>query len=167
MTMRVVGMGRARLLGAICFAVLALGFPRPAAPAEIAVLYAGASPGSWSSGWGGTLTISFFDLVHAEVEGIYQGNDLADTHLGSVTGKAYLGPTIGRLIPYAGLGVGGYQESYAGTSDDGKISLLFVGAKLKFPVGLVLRGEYQWVSLASSAPLKMDSRYFFSAGLRF
>ncbi len=158
---------RARLSGAIFCVLFWLGSAREAAPAEIAVLFSGASPGSWSTGWGGTLTISFFDLVHAEVEGIYQGNDLADSHLGSVAGKAYLGPTIGRLIPYAGLGVGGYQESYAGTSDDGKLSLLFVGAKLKFPVGLVLRGEYQWVSLSSSAPLKMDNRYFFSAGLRF
>jgi hypothetical protein len=44
---------------------------------------------------------------------------------------------------------------------------MFVGAKLKFPFGLVLRGEYQWVDLPAAAPLALDQRYFFGLGLGF
>ena len=157
---------RARLASAI--ALVALAFARPAAPAELTAFVSGASPGeTWGRGYGGMLTISFFDLVHGEIEGAYQSSDLTDTRLLTASGKAYLGPTIGRLVPYAGLGAGVYHESIVGGSDSGTLGSVFVGAKLKFPLGLVLRAEYQWVSLPQPAPLKLDGRYFFAAGLRF
>jgi hypothetical protein len=159
---------RARLLCVIGGALALFGLARPAAPAEISAFLSGARPGDvWSRGYGAMLTISFFDLVHGEIEGAYQSSDLADTRLLSASGKAYLGPTIGRLVPYAGLGAGVYHESIAGGSDSGTLGLVFVGAKLKFPVGLVLRAEYQWVNLPQAAPLQLDNRYFFAAGLRF
>jgi hypothetical protein len=164
----VVSSRRARLLCVIGGALVFFGLARPAAPAEISAFLSGAKPGEvWSRGYGAMLTISFFDLVHGEIEGAYQSSDLADTRLLSASGKAYLGPTIGRLVPYAGLGAGAYHESVAGGSDSGTLGLVFVGAKLKFPVGLVLRAEYQWVNLPKAAPLAMDNRYFFAAGLRF
>ena len=34
-------------------------------------------------------------------------------------------------------------------------------------MGLVLRGEYQWVNLPDAAPLQLDNRYFFAVGLSF
>ena len=83
----------------------------------------------------------------------------------TVAAKAYLGPSIGRLVPYGGLGAGVYLESLPGDDDQGTTGLVFVGAKLKFPVGLVLRGEYQWVDMPDAAPLQLDHRYFFAVGL--
>lgn len=159
---------KARLAGAIALALVGLAFARPAAPAELTAFVSGASPGAiWGHGYGGMLTISFFDLVHGEIEGAYQGSDLIETRLLTASGKAYLGPTFGRLVPYAGLGAGVYHESIASGSDSGTLGSIFVGVKLKFPLGLVLRAEYQWLSLPQPAPLKLDNRYFFAAGLRF
>ena len=81
------------------------------------------------------LTISFFNIVHGELEGGWQGSALPETSLLTGSAKAYVGPTIGPLVPYAGLGVGVYHESLAGTSDTGTLGSVFAGVKLKFPLG--------------------------------
>lgn len=157
-----------RRLTTLAFALGCLALARPAAPAEISGFVSGARPGeAWSRGYGGMLTISFFDLVHGEVEGAYQGSPLADTRLLTASGKAYLGPTLGRLVPYAGIGAGVYRESVASGSDNGTLGSVFVGMKVRFPIGLVLRAEYQWLDLPEPAPLQLDNRYFVAAGLRF
>jgi hypothetical protein len=125
----------------------------------------GNDPSGWSACYGGMLTITLFNIVHGEVEGIYQSNDYASTNLLTLSGKAYLGPQIGRLVPYAGIGAGVYNEGLPADDDHGTTGLVFVGAKLKFPMGLVIRGEYQWVSLPEAAPVQLDHRYFFGLGL--
>ena len=51
--------------------------------------------------------------------------------------------------------------------DQGTTGLLFAGAKLKFPFGLVLRAEYQWIDMPTPAPVQLDERYFFAVGLGF
>ena len=51
--------------------------------------------------------------------------------------------------------------------DQGTTGLVFVGAKLKFPFGLVLRAEYQWIDMPTPAALQLDQRYFFAVGLGF
>ena len=159
---------RLRWLGALACALGVLGFARSAAPAELSAFVSGASPGdNWGRGYGVMMTISFFDLVHGEIEGASQGSDLADTRFLSASGKAYLGPTFGRLVPYVGLGAGVYHESVANGSDNGTLGSVFIGAKLKFPMGLVLRAEYQWIKLPQGVVLPLDNRYFFAAGLRF
>jgi hypothetical protein len=126
------------------------------------------SPGEiWGTGYGGTLTITLFNLVGGEIEGAWQGSDLPSTSLLTLSAKAYVGPSFGRFVPYGGLGAGVYRESLVGSSDTGTLGLIFVGARFKFPVGLVLRGEYQWVDLPLAAPLEMDRRYVFGLGLGF
>ena len=148
--------------------VLCLGAARAASPAEISAFMAGGRPGeAWKTGYGGMLTITFFNLVHGEVEGAHQGSELVGTSLSTIAAKAYLGPTFGRLVPYAGLGAGAYLESLPADDDKGTTGLVFVGAKLKFPFGLVLRAEYQWVDMPEAAPVQLDHRYFFAAGLSF
>jgi hypothetical protein len=111
------------------------------------------------------LTITLFNIVHGEVEGIYNGSDLPDTNLLTLSGKAYLGPSIGRFVPYAGIGAGVYNLGRPVDDDQGTTGLVFAGAKLKFPFGLVIRGEYQWIDLPDAAPVNLDHRYFFALGL--
>jgi hypothetical protein len=136
--------------------------------AEITAFAAGADPGAtWKTGYGGMLTITLFNFVGGELEGAYQGSDFADTSIVSGAAKAYLGPSIGRFVPYAGLGAGAYRESLPGKSDQGTYGLVFAGAKLKFPFGLVVRGEYQWITMPSDVLLPLDNRYLFAAGLSF
>ncbi|MCG6925574.1 MAG: porin family protein [Acidobacteria bacterium] len=141
---------------------------RPAAPAEVTAFVSGASPGEvWATGYGGMLTITLFNIVGGEIEGGWQGAELPSTSLFTLSAKAYVGPSFGRFVPYGGLGAGVYRESLPGSSDTGTLGLVFVGAKLKFPFGLVLRGEYQWVDLPLATPVDLDHRYFFGLGLGF
>jgi hypothetical protein len=142
--------------------------PVPAGAAEITVFVSGASPGEvWGSGFGGMLTITLFGVVGAEVEGARQSGEPGTGSLWTLSGKAYVGPSFGRLVPYVGIGAGVYLESLPVDDDRGTIGSVFVGAKLKFPFGLVVRGEYQWLTLPDAAPLPMDQRYFVGLGLGF
>jgi outer membrane protein with beta-barrel domain len=140
-----------------------------ATAAEIAVHVGTASPtANWGTSWGGSLTISLFSIVHGEIEGAYIGSDgQSGPTFYTAAAKAYLGPTIGRFVPYGGIGAGLYHENLPVDDDEGTTGLVFAGVKLKFPMGLVLRGEYQWVSMPDAAPVKLDSRYFFGVGLSF
>jgi hypothetical protein len=141
---------------------------RDAGAAEISVLLGNGSPSTaWGTLWGGMLTITLFGIVHGDVEGARQGGALEGTSLYTASAKAYLGPSFGRLVPYAGLGAGVYHESLPVDDDQGTTGLLFVGVKLKFPIGLVLRGEYQWVDMPDAAPLQLENRYFVAVGLSF
>ena len=153
-------------LRALLLTGLLVASARTAASAEIGAFVSGADPGQvWSTGYGGTLTITLFNIVSGEIEGAWQGAELPSTSLFTLSAKAYVGPSLGRFVPYGGLGVGVYRESLPGSSDTGTLGLMFLGAKLKFPFGLVLRGEYQWVNLPLAAPVGMDHRYFFGLGL--
>jgi hypothetical protein len=143
--------------------------PAPAADAaEIAAFAAGAEPGeTWDTGYGGMLTITLFNIVSGEIEGAWQDGALADRSIVTLAAKAYVGPSIGRFVPYAGLGAGLYRESLPGKSDQGTSGLVFAGAKLKFPFGLVIRAEYQWITLPDEVLLPLDNRYLLAAGLSF
>jgi hypothetical protein len=113
------------------------------------------------------LTITLFNIVNGEIEGCWQGSALTDTSVSSLAAKAYLGPSIGRLVPYIGLGAGVYRESLPTQSDQGTSGMVFVGLKLKFPFGLVIRGEYQWMTLPEEVLLPLDNRYLVGVGLSF
>jgi len=152
----------------VVLAVALVAPPRPARAAELTGFLSGGSPGeAWSTGYGGMLTITLFNLVSGEIEGAWQGSSVPSTSLFSLSAKAYIGPSIGRVVPYGGLGVGVYRESLPAESDTGTLGLVFVGAKLKFPFGLVIRGEFQWVDLPTPAPVQLDHRYVFGLGLSF
>jgi hypothetical protein len=153
---------------ALLAAAALLAQPVPARAAEVTVFVSGASPGAvWGGGFGGMLTITLFGVVGAEVEGARQSGEPGTGSLWTLSGKAYVGPSFGRISPYVGLGAGVYLESLPVNDDKGTIGSVFVGAKLKFPFGLVVRGEYQWLTLPELAPLPMDHRYFAGLGLGF
>ena len=143
--------------------------------AELTAFATGAEPGDiWSTGYGGMLTITLFNIVGGELEGAWQGGgELAETSIVTGAAKAYLGPSIGRFVPYAGLGVGAYRESLPNMSDQGTYGMVFAGAKLKFPFGLVIRGEYQWIDMPGepgepdAVLLPLENRYLFALGLSF
>jgi hypothetical protein len=155
-------------LGLLLLLPLLLTAPRKASGAEITAFFSGASPGaSWTTGYGGMLTITLFNLVGGELEGAWQGGEAPSTSLFTLSAKAYIGPSLGRVIPYVGLGAGVYREAILGDSDTGTLGLVFAGVKLKFPIGLVVRGEYQWADLPLAAPVAMENRYIFGLGLTF
>ena len=141
---------------------------RSASGAEITAFATGGKPGDvWNTGYGGMLTITLFGFAHGEIEGCWQGSALADTSVSSLAAKAYFGPSIGSFVPYIGLGAGVYRESLPAKSDQGTSGMVFAGAKLKFPFGLVVRGEYQWLTLPDEVLLPLDNRYLVAFGLSF
>ncbi len=110
---------------ALSVLVLVVGASRSASPAELAAFVSvGLPTADWGRGYGGIFTITLFNLVHGEVEGARQGSDLADTSLLSLSAKVYVGPTIGRFVPYVGLGVGVYSETRPGDDDRGTLGTL-------------------------------------------
>jgi hypothetical protein len=157
-----------RRLRSFCLALALAAAYTSAQAAELTVFATGAGPGeAWNRGWGGSFTITLFDFVHGELEGLSQGSELPDTSLVSLSGKAYLGPTFGRLVPYAGLGLGLYHWGRDEDDDNAQYTLAFAGLKVKLPAGIVLRGEWQWVDIDNDTALPFDHRVMVGAGLRF
>jgi hypothetical protein len=152
--------------------LLALGvllvLPPPSRAAELAAFVSGAYPAaSWGRGFGGSLTITVFNLVGLEAEVARQGGEATDSSMWTVSGRAYVGPSFGRWVPYLGLSTGFYHQSVGNLGDSGRIGGVFFGTKFKLPLGVIVKAEYQWVDLPSAVPLKMDGRYYLGAGLGF
>jgi hemolysin activation/secretion protein len=128
----------------------------------------GAKPGElWGTGFGGSFGITLFNLVGLEFEGAWQGGQTAASDMWTASGRIYVGPTIQRFVPYAGISTGAYRQSLRSLSDTGTMGSVFAGLKFKLPLGVVLKAEYQWVHLPEEALVKMDDRYLVGAGLSF
>ncbi len=152
-----------RLLGAL---VLVLAASRSAAPAELSVFVSGGLPSAdWGRGYGGVFTITLFNLVHGEVEGARQSSPLDGTSLLSLSAKAYVGPSVGRFVPFIGVGAGIYNEGRPAGDKQGTLGLFFVGTKFKLPLGVVVRGEFDWVTLPSDAPVSLNGRFLIGVGI--
>jgi len=151
----------------ICLAVAALA-PSTAKAADIGVFVSGADPSAfWSHGFGGYLGITLFNVVGLEIEGAKQNGEVADSSMFSLSGRAFLAPSFGRLVPYGGLSFGGFRESLGDQDDWKRRTSVFVGAKLKFPLGLTFRGEYEWVDVSNDSLIPMDHRYYGGVGFSF
>jgi hypothetical protein len=142
---------------------------RPGGAAELAAFVSGATPGpNWSGGgFGVSLTITLLNLVGLELEGARQGGVATDSSMLSASGRAFLAPPIGRFVPYGGLAVGAYKQTLGSHDQWGTVSGVFVGARIKLPLGLLIKGEYEWVNLPNDALMKMDGRYYGGVGISF
>jgi hypothetical protein len=142
--------------------------PKPAAPAELTAFISGATPGDfWGTGFGGSLAITLFDLGGLEIEGAHQGGEVPDSGILTLSGRAFLAPPTGRIVPYGGLSFGVYRATLAGNDDWGTTRGIFAGLKLKIGLGFQIRGEYEWVHVPDGALLPIDGRYSLGATLRF
>jgi hypothetical protein len=154
---------RALLVAAAFLACRAVG------AAELAAFVSGATPGpNWSgTGFGASLTITLLNLVGVELEGARQGGVLTDSSMLSGSGRAFLAPPIGRFVPYGGLAVGAYRQTLGSRDQWGTLTGVFVGARIKLPLGLLIKGEYEWVHLPTDALIAMDGRYYGGVGISF
>lgn len=134
---------------------------------ELSVFVARASPAdNWKSGFGGTLSTTWFRVVNLEAELARQTEEFDDGGMTSFTGAALLAPRIGALRPYAGLGVGVFRQTLASRSDTGTLSAFVIG--LKAEVGLlVLKGEYRRIDLSGDPLIAMDKRLSAGIGIVF
>ena len=151
----------------LAFGLLACG-ARSTPAAELSGYLSGAKPTElWGGGAGGCFGITLFNLVGLEFEGAWQGGQTAASDMWSGSGRIYVGPTIQRFVPYAGISTGAYRQSLGSLSDTGTMSSVFAGLKFKLPLGLILKAEYQWVHLPDEALVKMSDKYLIGGGISF
>ncbi|MFI5183312.1 MAG: hypothetical protein ACHQNV_02855, partial [Vicinamibacteria bacterium] len=83
-------------LSAVAFGL----FSAPASAAEATLFLAGAQPGLvWGTGVGGALGITLFNVAGVELEGAHQSGEVVDSGLLTVSGRVFVAPTFGRIVP--------------------------------------------------------------------
>jgi hypothetical protein len=153
---------------ALACVIVALFAPRSSQAVELSAFISGASPGdTWTKGYGGTLSTTWFHVFALEAEAAHQPGNIPDINLTSFTGSALIAPPIGFLTPYGGLGVGAYRESIVNGSDTGTLKAYIIGGKIKLAGVVVLRGEYRRIDLQSSAPIPLRHRISAGVGVVF
>jgi hypothetical protein len=143
--------------------------PGTARAGDIVVFVSDPSPGElWERGYGAALSFSFFKLVTFEGEAARMPAIGVDRDMTSFTGSALFSPPIGKLVPYAGVGVGVYRQAVGGDdSDTGTLGVLVAGLKITLGGLVVIKGEYREFELPDEAPLLADSRFSIGAGISF
>jgi hypothetical protein len=147
--------------------LLVLTAPRAGAT-EITAFVAIAKPGEiWSTGVGGAFSISLLSILHFEGELARQPGDLEDASMYTLTGSALVAPPIGRLVPYAGLGVGAFRQELGTLSDTGTLHVLIAGLKFKAAPIFLVKAEYRRIDLSGEPLLEIEHRLSIGAGLSF
>ena len=145
---------RAILLGS----ALLLSAP-DAAASEITAFLSIAKPDEvWAGGLGGAFSLSFFSILHFEAELARQPAEDPDASMYTFTGSVLVAPPLGRLVPYAGLGIGGFRQELGALSDTGTLHALVAGLKFKLAPVFLVKGEYRRIDLSGDPLLPLDHR---------
>jgi hypothetical protein len=144
-------------------------FSAAAHAAEVTGFLSLATPGDkWAGGGGGAFAIGLFHVTSFEAEGAYMPGEKAGEKMRSLTGSAFLAPSLGKLVPFVGLGVGvARQENASRTSDDSVIHTFALGAKFHIAPLILIKAEYRKISLPDDALIPLDKRYSLGAGISF
>ena len=159
--------GLRRLPWLIALAVLGLPAPPARAGDIVAFLSDGRPDEVWDRGYGAALSFSFFRIATFESEAARQPGIGDNRDITSFTVSGLLSPPIGKLVPYAGLGVGLYRQSAGDVSDNGTLRVLVAGLKISLGGLIVLKAEYRDFELPDEALLLLDSRWSVGAGISF
>ncbi len=135
--------------------------------AEVTAFLAIARPGdAWAGGAGGAFGVTLFKILHFEAEGARVLGEIQEQSQLSAVGSALVAPAFGRIVPYAGLGVGGYRQTDRGRSDNGIVRNFVLGVKVNLGL-LLVKGEYRKITLPEEALLPMTERFSVGAGIGF
>ena len=147
--------------------VLALCSCLPASAAEITAFLSKATPDDdCASGVGGAFSIGLLSIVHFEGEFCRQSMEIEGGQMYTLTGSVLIAPPTGKIVPYGGLGIGGFRQELDERSDTGSLTALVLGLKFK-PGLLVIKAEYRRLGLSGDPFFPMDNRYSVGAGLAF
>lgn len=148
--------------------LLLLGAAAPASAAEISAFIALGRPSDrWAAGAGGAFTTVWFDVLALEAEGARIPGEIEGRSIWTLTGDALLAPTVGRFVPYGGLGVGLYLLNVDSERDSGTLRALVLGVKFKLAVGFHVKAEWRKIALSGEPGLDLDQRFSFGAGISF
>jgi hypothetical protein len=153
---------------AVLLAPLILLAAARASASEITAFLAIATPEeAWASGVGGAFSLSFFSILHFEGELARQPGEVESASMYTLTGSVLVAPPIGRLVPYAGLGIGGFRQELGVVSDTGTLHALIAGLKFKIGPIFLVKGEYRRIDLSGGPLLDIEHRLSVGAGLSF
>jgi hypothetical protein len=161
------------LLGGGVFALLGLllvfaATPPMATAGDVTAFVTLPSPSEeWGRGYGAALTSTWFQVLHFEGEAARLQGELPDTAMTTFTGSALLGPKVGLLTPYGGVGVGLFRQTVGSDSDLGTLRALIFGAKLKLGPLVIVKGEYRRLSLSGTPLVPLTSRVAAGVGISF
>ena len=147
--------------------LILLAAPRASA-SEITAFLAIAKPDEvWAGGVGGAFSLSFLSILHFESELARQPGELESASMYTLTGSVLVAPPIGRLVPYAGLGIGGFRQELGAVSDTGTLHTLIAGLKFKIGPIFLVKAEYRRIDLSGDPLLDIEHRLSVGAGLSF
>jgi len=156
-----------RRAAALLASLFLLAAPRSSA-SEITAFLAIAKPDEvWAGGVGGAFSISFVSILHFEGELARQPGEVESASMYTLTGSVLVAPPTGRLVPYAGLGIGGFRQELGAVSDTGTLHALVAGLKFKVGPIFLLKGEYRRIDLSGDPLLEVEHRMSVGAGLTF
>jgi hypothetical protein len=139
-----------------------------AAASEISAFLAIAKPDEvWAGGVGGAFSFSFFSILHFEAELARQPAEDPDASMYTLTGSVLVALPTGRLVPYAGLGIGGFRQELGALSDTGTLHALVAGLKFKLAPIFLVKAEYRRIDLSGEPLLELEHRLSVGAGLSF
>lgn len=141
---------------------------RSARAGDIVAFVSEGRPGEvWDRGYGAALSLSLFRVVTFEGEAARMPALGMDRAMASFTGSALLSPPIGKLTPYAGLGVGLYRQTAGPDSATSALRAWIAGVKLQVGGLIVLKAEYRDYRLSGDPLLFLDSRLSAGVGISF
>lgn len=139
-----------------------------ASASEITAFLSKATPDEvWAAGVGGAVSISFFSILNFEGEVARQSAEIEGAKLYSLTGSVLIAPPTGKLVPYGGLGIGAFRQEHGNLSDNGTLTALIAGLKLKLGPIFVIKGEYRRLGLSGEPLFEIENRFSVGAGLSF
>jgi hypothetical protein len=122
---------------------------------------------NWGSGYGATLSSTWFRFATFEAEVARMDAKVADSGMTSFTGSALLTVPLAFVTPYGGVGVGLFRQTRVGDSDVGNLKAFILGAKIHIGGILVIRGDYRQLSLSGPPMIAMDQRFAAGVGITF
>lgn len=148
--------------------LLAAGVAPAAQAGDVTLFAARASPSdNWGTAYGAALSTTWFHVINLEAEAARHPGTLPEEIMTAFTGSAFVAPPIGKLVPYAGVGIGLFRQSTGTKSDLGILRVTVLGVKGVIKNLIVIRADYRWMSLSGEPLLAMDARLSVGAGLRF
>ena len=157
-----------KALGLVGLVLALAGGSREAEAGDVTAFVTLPSPREeWGRGYGAALTSTWFTVLHFEGEAARLPGELPSTSMTTFTGSALLGPKVGLLTPYGGVGVGLFRQTVGSESDLGTLRALIFGAKLKLGPLVIVKGEYRRLSLSGTPLVPLTSRVAAGVGISF
>jgi len=150
------------------FALIALLAASSGRAGDVTVFVARPDPSEpWREGFGATLGAGILGLGALEVEAVRFAADGPEGDMTSFSGTALIAPSVGPLVPFAGLGLGLYRQSLGSASQTDVVRSFAAGLKINVGRVFVIRGEYRRLTFAGTPLIEMDRRYSLGAGIQF